>query len=180
MVAKPTRVFMDITADGRLVSVKHEKFARKQVRTFDDCAPGEKGYGYKGCHWYRIVPGFCAFRRTSRYSETKTRKGRHRPRYTKYFDDENHTINHNKSLSHSSRGILSMDNFGWPNTNSCRFFVTFTDTPWMDNFHVAFGELVEGFDVLEKMESYGILEGKCRGPKRSHIETGGHVELWAI
>ncbi|KAK6740479.1 hypothetical protein RB195_008752 [Necator americanus] len=52
-----------------------------------------------------------------------------------------------------------MDNFGWPDTNSSRFFVTFTNTPWMNNFHVAFGELVDGFDVLDKMESYGIIEG---------------------
>lgn len=55
-----------------------------------------------------------------------------------------------------------MDNYGWENTNSSRFYVTFRETPWMNNFHVAFGELTEGFDVLDSIEKLGILEGWIR------------------
>ncbi|ETN73368.1 peptidyl-prolyl cis-trans isomerase, cyclophilin-type [Necator americanus] len=91
-------------------------------------------------------------------TQNEDRKGGKSTFDNKYFEDENYDILHNK------RGILSMDNFGWPDTNSSRFFVTFTNTPWMNNFHVAFGELVDGFDVLDKMESYGIIEEEiCLG-----------------
>ncbi|KAK5966595.1 PPIase cyclophilin-type domain-containing protein, partial [Trichostrongylus colubriformis] len=64
MVSKPTRVFMDITADdepiGRLVFELNTKVCPKTSENFRRLCTGEKGYGYKGCHWYRIVPGFCA------------------------------------------------------------------------------------------------------------------------
>uniref|UniRef100_A0A8R1HVA5 PPIase cyclophilin-type domain-containing protein n=1 Tax=Caenorhabditis japonica TaxID=281687 RepID=A0A8R1HVA5_CAEJA len=73
----------------------------------------------------------------------------------KYFDDENFDIQHDR------KGILAMDNYGWEHTNSSRFYVTFRETPWMNNFHVAFGELVEGFDVLDAIENLGILEGNA-------------------
>ena len=71
-------------------------------------------------------------------------------------------------LSSHSRGILGMDNYGWENTNSSRFYVTFRETPWMNNFHVAFGELVEGFDVLDSIEKLGILEGN--GPQQGRTK----------
>lgn len=62
-----------------------------------------------------------------------------------------------------------MDNYGWENTNSSRFYVTFRETPWMNRFHVAFGELVEGFDVLDAIENLGILEGN--GPQQGRTKA---------
>lgn len=82
------------------------------------------------------------------------RKGGKSALGSKYFSDENFLV------KHDARGILSMDNYGWPDTNSSRFFVTFEEASWMNNFHVAFGKLVDGFDVLEAMEQFGILDGK--------------------
>ncbi len=59
---------------------------------------------------------------------------------------------------HDEAGLLSMANIG-PDTNSSQFFITLKATPWIDEFNVVFGKIVEGMEVVRKMEECGNASG---------------------
>ncbi|CAJ0579856.1 unnamed protein product, partial [Mesorhabditis spiculigera] len=145
-----TRCFFDLTADGanlgRLVFELDTELCPKTCENFASLCRGTQGFGYEGSIFYRVVPGFCACSGDFE-TQNKDRKGG-RSIYGKWFDDENFD-NTTNAVS------FSMDNFGWPNTNSSRFFVTFDECRWMDGYHVAFGELVSGWDTLDAVENLG-------------------------
>jgi len=86
--------------------------------------------------------------------------------YGEKFADENF------KLKHTAPGFLSMANAG-PNTNGSQFFITTVKTEWLDGKHVVFGRVVEGMDIVKKIEGFGSQSGKTT--KEVRIENSGQL-----
>merc|ERR1712194_863455 len=87
--------------------------------------------------------------------------------YGDKFPDESFKRKHEKPF------LLSMANAG-PNTNGSQFFITTAKTPWLNGKHVVFGEVLEGQDVVQKIESYGSQSGSTS--KKIVIEDCGEIK----
>jgi cyclophilin family peptidyl-prolyl cis-trans isomerase len=110
---------------------------------------GQKGYGYKNSVFHRVVPQFCA--QGGDFTHRDGTGGR--SIYGAAFEDESF------DLKHRVPGVVSMANKG-PNTNNSQFFITLGKADWLDGVHVAFGLVVEGFDVVKKIEAFGTDSGE--------------------
>nr|AEL20214.1 TRIM5-CypA fusion protein [Macaca fascicularis] len=165
-MVNPT-VFFDIAVDGEpLGRVSFELFADKVPKTaenFRALSTGEKGFGYKGSCFHRIIPGFmCQGGDFTHHNGTGGKSI-----YGEKFEDENFI------LKHTGPGILSMANAG-PNTNGSQFFICTAKTEWLDGKHVVFGKVKEGMNIVEAMKRFGSRNGKTS--KKITIADCGQLE----
>jgi len=138
------------TNQGTIVCKLFEKDAPKTVANFTELAEGKrewkdsvsgkKGPGplYNGTIFHRVIPDFMI------QGGDPSGTGMGGPGYK--FEDETKGSPH----KFDKPGKLAMANAG-PGTNGSQFFITVGATPWLTGNHTIFGEVVEGYDVVEKI-----------------------------
>jgi peptidyl-prolyl cis-trans isomerase A (cyclophilin A) len=137
------------TSLGNITCRLFEKEAPNTVANFVGLAEGTKEFTdartrqktkrpfYDGLVFHRVIPKFMI------QGGCPLGTGTGDPGYR--FDDEFHA-----SLKHDKPGRLSMANAG-PGTNGSQFFITVAATPWLDNHHTIFGEVIEGQEIAVKI-----------------------------
>ena len=137
------------TSEGKFTARLFDAEVPKTVANFTGLADGSKEWTdprsgrkvtepyFNGTIFHRVIDGFMI------QGGDPLGTGTGGPGYK--FADE-----FSPKLRHTRPGLLSMANAG-PHTNGSQFFITLAATPWLDNKHSIFGEVVEGMDVIEKI-----------------------------
>ncbi|MEY3050456.1 MAG: hypothetical protein RLY31_241 [Bacteroidota bacterium] len=168
------KVFFDISiggqAAGRIVFELFQDAVPQTAENFRALCTGEKGVGksgkplhFKGSAFHRIIPQFMC--QGGDFTNGNGTGGE--SIYGARFNDESFA---GKAAIHAGPGILSMANAG-PNTNGSQFFICTVQTPWLNGKHVVFGQVLEGYDVIQKMEAVGSRSGATA--QRVVIEDSG-------
>jgi cyclophilin family peptidyl-prolyl cis-trans isomerase len=115
-------------------TVRVQLFAEEAPETVNNFVFLARDGYFDGTTFHRVIDGFMA------QGGDPTGTGTGGPGYN--IRDEFHP-----SLRHDRPGVLSMANRG-PNTGGSQFFITHVATPWLDDQHAVFGEVVEGMEVV--------------------------------
>ena len=157
------------TSEGTIVCELFEKDAPETVANFIGLAEGTKEWNsrskkgnklYDGTIFHRVIPQFMI------QGGDPEGTGMGGPGYK--FADETKGSRH----SFNAKGKLAMANAG-PNTNGSQFFITVADTSWLTGKHTIFGEVVEGYDVVEKISKLS-RDGMDRPKTPVTIESRHH------
>jgi len=128
---------------GRIVFRLFDDACPNTARNFRELATGQPGFGYAGSAIHRVVPDFMI-----QGGDITHRDGTGGISiYGPTFEDESFRHLHDRP------GLLSMANRG-PNTNSSQFFITTVPAPWCDRKNVVFGEVIEGMELVYRIQSY--------------------------
>lgn len=138
------------TNQGTITIALKPDVAPKAVENF--LKLGEQGY-YKDVIFHRVIKDFMV----QGGDPTGTGRGGQSV-WGKTFEDET-----SPSVKFDKPGLLAMANAG-PGTNGSQFFITTASTPWLNGRHTIFGEVVDGYDVVKK------IEGSKTGPGDKPLE----------
>jgi len=158
------------TSEGTIKAKLFEQEAPETVKNFIGLAEGTKEWNsrskkgdklYDGTIFHRVIPEFMI------QGGDPEGNGMGGPGYK--FADETKGSPHN----FKQPGKLAMANAG-PNTNGSQFFITVTDTSWLTGKHTIFGEVTEGYDVVEKISK--VARDSMDRPKKPVVLESVTIE----